>query len=487
MRKFRLVLAIAVMGLGVEGCTGPVIKNGPLAARDPLAGYRFNTLKPGLGNTDDVFVCLCFSGGGTRAAALSYGVLKALRDTPIPSSEPSGASRRLLDEVDVISSVSGGSFTSMSFGLDRDGVFDGAFERQFLKENIQRQLIFLLLRPANLLRLPYIVLDRIDLAADYYDKAVFRDRTYRDLLSRGDRPFHVVNATNVALGERFEFTQDDFDLLGSDLATWPVGHAVAASSALPLVFSPLRLKYYPGEAADSAIDAALIDDQPGAEHGRRFKWASSLIRQAESNGDQPPHELDAERHQYLYLLDGGLTDNLGVTYVIDELRRGGIRQMIDDGRIRKLVVIVVDANTDAPEPIEHKSNAPGLVLMALKTGTTSMYNYSEAMMEVLRYLLREEPRRLSEMNDRCRDTIRRQFPDAVVPDRPPSLRLQSYLVEVSLHEIADPRLRRRFLSLPTTFFLSSSAVDDLIDMGEALLRQSGEFQRLIRDLDPSQP
>jgi NTE family protein len=52
---------------------------------------------------------LTFSGGGTRAAALAYGVLKELKETTIVSG---GQRIRLLDEVDSISSVSGGSFTA---------------------------------------------------------------------------------------------------------------------------------------------------------------------------------------------------------------------------------------------------------------------------------------------------------------------------------------------------------------------------------------
>jgi NTE family protein len=55
---------------------------------------------------------LSFSGGGTRAAALAYGVLQHLARTPI------AGGRSLLDEVDVISSVSGGSFTAAFFALN---------------------------------------------------------------------------------------------------------------------------------------------------------------------------------------------------------------------------------------------------------------------------------------------------------------------------------------------------------------------------------
>ncbi len=475
------IVVIAALSSLAGGCLSPVVKNGPLAERNVQAGYRFDVLEPGPSNTDDVFICLCFSGGGTRAAALSFGVLQALRDTRIPASGDR-PERRLLDEVDLISSVSGGSFTAMSYGLNRDEIFEGRFEREFLKQNIQNRLLFMLLRPKNLLLLPYVMLDRIDLAADYYEKAVFDHRTYRDLIDRGDRPYVVINATNMAFGKRFEFTQDDFDFLGSDLATLPVGQAVAASSAFPLLLSPLRLKYYPGAAVDSAIDATLTDPNPAAQHERRYKWASSLTPQVKTVGEQPPRVLDAPNHQYLYLLDGGLSGNLGVTHVIDELRSGRIREMIDAGKIKNLVVIIVDANTQSPEPIEHLPNAPGLMQMAKKAGTTSMYNYGESMTEVLRYLLFENPQQLRVMDERCRDSIHRQCADAPPPEPPAALKVQTYFVEVSLHEIADPKARQRFLSMPTSLFLSTGDVDALIDMGRTLVAKSPEFQRLLADL-----
>lgn len=480
-RNDCIVVTFVALSSLAGGCLSPVVKNGPIAERDVHAGYRFDVLEPGPGNTDDVFVCLCFSGGGTRAAALSFGVLQGLRDARIPASADR-PERRLLDEVDIISSVSGGSFTAMSYGLNRDVVFDGRFEREFLKQNIQNRLLFMIFRPANLLLLPYVMLDRIDLAADYYDKAVFERRTYRDLIDRGDRPYLIINATNMALGKRFEFTQDDFDFLGSDLATLPVGHAVAASSAFPLLLSPLRLKYHPGAAVNSAIHAALTDPDPAAEHERRHQWASSLMPDVKTDGERPPHTLDAGNHQYLYLLDGGLSDNLGVTPVIEGLRSGRIRDRIDAGKIKNLVIIIVDANTNTPEPIEHLPGAPGLLLMAEKTGTTSMYNYSEAMTEVLRNELFEDPQQLRIMDERCRDSIRRQCADAAPPEPPAALKVRSYLVEVSLHQIAEPKVRRRFLSMPTSLFLSSGDVDALIDMGRTLLAHNSEFQRLLADL-----
>src|SRR5262245_63984032 len=90
----------------LAGCASFPAPNPPLARYAPDAGYRFERLERG-DNSDDLFVIVSFSGGGTRAAALAYGVLEALRDTRI---EWQGRKVSLLDEVDVISSISGGSF-----------------------------------------------------------------------------------------------------------------------------------------------------------------------------------------------------------------------------------------------------------------------------------------------------------------------------------------------------------------------------------------
>ena len=96
-----------------------------------------------MGNDQDLSLILTFSGGGTRASAMAYGVMQELRDTQVVIK---GKSRRLLDEVDTISSVSGGSFTSAYYGLHGDGLFD-SFEEVFLRYNIEKGLAYRLLNP----------------------------------------------------------------------------------------------------------------------------------------------------------------------------------------------------------------------------------------------------------------------------------------------------------------------------------------------------
>jgi NTE family protein len=135
-------------------------------------GYRFTNLAGGK-EENKLFVCMSFSGGGTRAAALAYGVMVALRKTRLewPRKES------LLDDVDCISAVSGGSFTAAYYGLFGDDLFDH-FEQKFLYRNIQRALILKALGPWNWPWLASPYYSRSDLTAELYDDQIFEHKTY---------------------------------------------------------------------------------------------------------------------------------------------------------------------------------------------------------------------------------------------------------------------------------------------------------------------
>ena len=93
----HLLLLLLLLG----GCaTRPV--NPPISHVNPSSGYRFEARQARMNDKDDLII-LAFSGGGTRAAAFSYGVLEFLRRTEVIDSK--GRKIRLLDEVDVITGV----------------------------------------------------------------------------------------------------------------------------------------------------------------------------------------------------------------------------------------------------------------------------------------------------------------------------------------------------------------------------------------------
>jgi NTE family protein len=113
---------------------------------------------------------LSFSGGGTRAAALAYGVMLELRDTKISIEGKSG---RLLDQVTTISSVSGGSFTSAYYGLYGDGLFE-TFEESFLRKDVEGALIRSVLNPFHWFGRK----GRTERTIEYYQENIFHGATF---------------------------------------------------------------------------------------------------------------------------------------------------------------------------------------------------------------------------------------------------------------------------------------------------------------------
>ena len=126
----RRVLAFVLVAAALTACGRTA--NPPLTVYDKTVGYRYDTVrkKPA---EESLFVILAFSGGGTRAAAFSYGVLEGL--AAIEYEPPAGPPRTLLDDVDVISSVSGGKLTAAHYALT--GTAGSQLEKDFLYRNIQ--------------------------------------------------------------------------------------------------------------------------------------------------------------------------------------------------------------------------------------------------------------------------------------------------------------------------------------------------------------
>src|SRR5438046_10065156 len=143
LRIFFLAALAALLGLG--GCaTRPV--NPPITQVDLNSGYTFQTRQKHFKSQDNL-VILAFSGGGTRAAAFSYGVLEFLRRTEVVA--PNGTKVRLLDAVDVITGVSRCSFTALAYGLYGDKLFSD-YEQRFLKRDVQGELIARAPNPGSL-------------------------------------------------------------------------------------------------------------------------------------------------------------------------------------------------------------------------------------------------------------------------------------------------------------------------------------------------
>jgi NTE family protein len=428
--------------------------------------YRFESAEATGKNTNSLFVCLMFSGGGTRAAALSYGVLQRLRDTRIVWK---GVEKSLLDEVDCISSISGGSFTAAYYGLFGERIFSD-FRPRFLDVNVEAALAARAANPLNWLRLASLWFSRIDLAAEYYDAQLFEGKRFRDLAETGRRPFVILNATNLANGERFEFTQDQFDFLVSDLSTYPVARAVAASSAFPFLLSPVSLKNYPhpaGFTLPADIRGGLEDYE---SNRRRYYWARNRAMY-----------VDDRSLPYLHLMDGGLADNIGLRPIEAAYRRtsGFIRRLINEDQIEKLVLIVVNAGTESADTISGTERPPGPRVVAVKTATVAMGNYTVETIELMKEL-RDTRVRAQRNVAACQ----RRLAECPGAPRVPGFAgdIEPFVIEVNFEAIPDPARRVTFLRLPTSFALTRDQVDALVGIGGELLQTAPEWTMLLDGL-----
>lgn len=461
----------------VGGCASYPV-NARLEKFDPQAGYRFKNLNPksygdSEDNPDELFVILAFSGGGTRAAALAYGVMQQLANTEID-----GGPRTLLDEVDVISSVSGGSFTAAYYGLFREKLFD-SFEEDFLKRDVQGALFWRFLSPWNLVRLASLWFSRIDIAAEYYDEYIFKNCKYADLVASCTRPFLIINSADMTYGMPFAFTQEQFDLLYSDLAQVPVARAVAASSAFPFLLTPLTLKNH--RRGGDFIAPAWIDE---ADRGRQLDWR--MYRHAL----QAKSFADLNNRPYVHLLDGGVAENLGVPAILHALTgrhsEWDLQELMKAGKVKRIVVIVVNANPDPDTTWDKRSYAPnvGEVVEASVNGLMDT-NLFESAARLTGHIQRTQEKQ--EEYRFWRDLlVERQCNDTKMPyDPEPSVEFHG--IEVSFGLIEDQAVARYFKNLPTTFYLPEEDVDCLKSAGADILRESGYFQKLLESLNATSP
>ena len=334
--RFRLAVSLAAL-LGLAGCaTRPV--NPPITHVDPNAGYTFQTRQKHFKSQENLVV-LAFSGGGTRAAAFSYGVLEFLRRTEVTT--PKGKAR-MLDAVDVITGVSGGSFTALAYGLYGDKLF-ADYEQRFLKRNVQGELLARTINPAYWGDLSSTGWGRSELAAQLYDEILFNGATFGDL-DRGDGPFIMASATDISNGGRVVFQQNIFNVLCSDLNAVRLSRAAAASSAVPVVLSAVTINNY-GGTCNYAVPAWVKMFTQSANPPRPAARAIRELKEAESY-------TDSVRRPYIHLVDGGVSDNVGMRGVLDALQilealhAAGLPTPLD--HVRRIIVLVVNSLSSPP-------------------------------------------------------------------------------------------------------------------------------------------
>ncbi len=292
LRKVAPAVAFAALlaGCGSLSVSDPVNRPITGSAENAFASTRTD---PTAG--DDVLVGLAFSGGGTRAAAFAYGVLSEIDQTTIHSRN---GTHSLLNSVGFVSGVSGGAVTAAYYALKkREALAD--FREKFLIRNAEEG-ISTSIEPVNLMRAMGGGVNDVRTFSNWLDANLFHGATFADF-RKTPGPRVWINASDIYNRTPFIYGEAAFIALCSDLASYPIAEAVAASAAVPIVFTPMVIKTYPKQC----------NDKPP-------QW----LQKAHDNPNSPPllkafadalYSYQDGSTKYIKLLDGGLVDNFGLS------------------------------------------------------------------------------------------------------------------------------------------------------------------------------
>lgn len=427
-----LLLVWTLIGM-CGGCSSahyPV--NAPLAEQSKESNaYALRNLDRG-DNSDSLLVVLALSGGGYRAAAMAHAVMQTMSETPI---EWENRTTSLLDEVDVISSVSGGSLAAAYYALNPDG-FLANFPRDVLALDLQGLLLQRILSPLGLWRQTSDTYGRGDLLQEVLDENVFHGKRFADIARQ--RPMVHINATEMRYGKRFEFTQDQFDHLCSDLDAVPVSRAVAASMAVPVLLSPIT----------------VWNHQANCIVSPRMRPVSG----------------DAAFSRYVHLVDGGLADNTGISAVVDGVAAyGGLKQIERASRlqnVRKRVIVLVNAQVVPFETGADTPQTPGLFRQLRSLVNVPIDRQADARVQSLVEAVRLWRAELREGSGQVQAGGADDF----------------YVIELNLSRADNPELAARLQRVPTSLRIEPSHLADIRRFVHEALANDAEWLRLRRDL-----
>jgi NTE family protein len=465
-----VLLVLAVLLAFGHRANRPV--NPPLSQVQGTSEQRFEGMERWSRGEHEDLVILAFSGGGTRAAAFAYGLLEALRDLEVTTA--SGSKTRLLDEVDLITGVSGGSFTALGYGLYGDKLFD-VFEGSFLKRDVQGEITRRVLNPMNWRALGSSGWGRSELAAQLYDEILFHGATFADL-ERAGGPVIAVGATDLQSGARIVFLPQNFDVMCADLSSFSLARAAAASSAVPVVLSPLTINNYGGKCGYR--EPAWLREFAGEKNPPRP--AARILKRLEELQQLD----DASEDRYFHLVDGAVSDNLGLRGVLDFLEAFEALRLVGQptplDHVRRIIIFVVNSASSPSFDWNQRENPPGTTSILTKAAGVPVDRYASESIELLRDIdarwTAQRAIRDSAAFDKTKDPAMGWVANAVNAD--------IYPIEVSFRVLSDEKERAYLNQLPTSFALPAEAIDRLRAAAKKIILGSPDFQQMLKTYQP---
>jgi hypothetical protein len=174
------------------------------------------------------------------------------------------------------------------------------------------------------------------------------------------------------------FNQRVFDVICSDLNAVRLSRAAAASSAVPVVLSPVTLNNY-GGTCKRTIPAWLkpFIDNPNPPRPAARAIRSLAAEEAFGDGVNRP---------YLHLVDGGVSDNVGMRAVLDALEvlealhEAGMPSPFDNAK--RIIVFIVNSLSSPPTNWDKSETPPAPWTSLLKSAGTPIDAFSFEAVEL---------------------------------------------------------------------------------------------------------
>lgn len=264
----------------------------------------------------------------------------------------------------------------------------------------------------------------------------------------------MISATDMASGQRIDFTQEDFDQFCLNLSDLRVARAVASSSAVPVIFSPLTLNNNSGNCGytvPARFQAASNHDADALQQ----KTRREMLHNA--------YYADSKARPFLHLVDGGLTDNLGLRSLLETQEiypNSSLQAMLEAKNISRVIIVSVNAQNQISETISQQAAIPSFRDMINATIDVPIARASQESLRQFRAMV---------------DNWNASQKDA---DKP----IRMHFVSLSLHDLPPSKLRTRALNIPTTYYLPRESINDLKEAAAILVKQSPEFQQLLQEV-----
>lgn len=333
--------------------------------------------------------------------------------------------RGLLEQVDVISDVSGGTLPAVYYGLgDKAGAFTEPSVRQALGYDFQSSWIRRWFLPQNIFRYWLSDFTRSDIMVQVFNNSLFHKATFVDLRPH---PKILLNSTIHNDHTRFTFTDDRFVALHSTLATYHVANAVNASSAFPGAFQDVTLQAY------------------------------------------------VEPSRYLHLYDGGPIDNLGIQGIVEYLNRNILGSTLDRLFPKGCVIIIIDA-TPASEHPELSTDESSRTFIDHFVDTNVLDAMDAMLIESRRSLLSRMGIPVEKQDQEIRGRLPVNDPHQCGCEvRHVSLRHLLYAGVLD-----DTELGERVTQIKTKFWIAKEEQDDLFQAAKVIMKLLDD-QRLLSD------